>query len=353
MGTYFFVIIAFVMSVGTPNVSAELPDSPFVVDAQTGLSPDFCSLWDPDFGSRGGVCCNFPGGGRSRKGKRNFRGRGRCGSDRIRGDYCQDRTAEQILYTERVESGEIVDILTEIELDAQWKGKQDFCTVNNGFLAYGRPVLPTKKNRIQLRSPKRCTNFGSDPMVALLEWTGQQIAIQYPDQEGVKLTVGDVSAPRGGCLSGRGGRKGHASHTSGMDADLAFLEVYKNKPSPVNFGRKFQPDLNWWLVKQMFRNPYACIKAIFLDRRLISKLSKEARLDGSEEWPKWGDVQRFIRHVRGHRNHFHIRIGDGPGKPGCEADPEFESELEFEESEGDPESDTPDVGALDAEPKMR
>jgi hypothetical protein len=65
------------------------------------------------------------------------------------------------------------------------------------------------------------------------------------------------------------------------------------------------------------------VKVIFLDKRHIRKLVRAAAHD--EEWPA---LQRFIRHVRGHRDHLHVRVGDGPGAPGCNpgANPELEPE---------------------------
>ena len=84
------------------------------------------------------------------------------------------------------------------------------------------------------------------------------------------------------------------------------------KNSPDRFDRKFDARANWWLIKQFFNNPYACVRAIFLDRSLIRKLSKIAAND-----PEWYRVHGFIKHVKGHKNHLHIRVGTGPGEPGC------------------------------------
>jgi murein endopeptidase len=226
-------------------------------------------------------------------------------------------------------------------------GDQAYCTVNNGFLAHGRPVLPTPLNRIVLRSTDRCTNFGTDHMVGLFEWVGRQVAKQYSDEKtsGVRLVVGDVTAPRGGCLAGRNGPKGHASHTTGQDADVGFLTVHPGRESPLQFHTAFDAKANWWLIKQIFKNPYACVKVIFLDKKLIRKLGKAARAD--EDWNKYW---RFIRHMPSHKNHMHVRIGDGPGQPGCfpGANPEDETE-ELDGTDGAEEE--VDLEALDGSPK--
>ena len=162
-------------------------------------------------------------------------------------------------------------------------------------------------------------------MIAMLEWLGRKINAGYssPEVKGVQLLVGDISSPRGGCLAGRSGLRGHASHTSGQDVDLGFIMAYENKDSPDYFVKHFDGKPNWWFMKQLFQNPYACVKVVFLDRTHIRKLAQAAR--GDEDWLKYG---RFIRHVKGHNNHFHIRIGDGPGPAGCQSDahPELEPE---------------------------
>jgi murein endopeptidase len=187
-------------------------------------------------------------------------------------------------------------------------------------------------------------------MVGLLEWTGRQVGKQYsdPSYSGVRLVVGDISAPRGGCLAGRSGPRGHASHTTGQDADISFLVAHAGRNSPVPFHTEFDAKTNWWLIKQIFKNPYACVKVIFLDKKLIRKLGKFARNDA--DWTQYG---RFIRHMPAHQNHFHVRIGAGPGQAGCfpGANPEDESEESdgIEVFDGNEEIDGSSDDALDFE----
>jgi murein endopeptidase len=241
-------------------------------------------------------------------------------------------TPDQKEYRDAVASGKIPDALAYITQEMGRHGEQAFCTVNNGFLAYGRAVVPTEKNKLRLRTPWRCLDFGTDGMAGMLEWLGRQVAREYSGSEYSKsfLLIGDIAAPRGGCLWGRNGRRGHASHTSGQDADVGFLTVKPKQESPPNFHRQFDPKVSWWVVKQIFKNPFACVKVIFLDHRLISKLARHAK---KEKDPDWDLYHRFIRHMPSHRNHMHVRIGDGPGQPGCV--PGARPELEMEEDGGE------------------
>lgn len=304
----------------SPDVPCS-PSSEYVDLLEGGLSPAFCSEWNPDFVAAGHRCCSKPPV-RSRR-----RRAPRCAPERTKISYCDEMTADQLRYTELVKSGK-VDVLDLIQRDMGRRSPQSFCNVNNGFLAYGRRLIPTPENRIKLRYPERCTEFGTDGLVGMLEWTGRELKNRYSvlGRGNVHLIVGNLSAPRGGCLSGFSGRRGHASHTSGLDVDIAFLDEKTTLTEKIFFTHQFNTEANWWLIKKIFNNPYACVKAVFLDKRLIRKLARTV----ADEDPDWERYRPYIRHVRGHRNHFHIRVGTRPGQPGCSEDPE----QELEEEEG-------------------
>ena len=281
---------------------AQLEDDLRIAEDLNFGGDSFCSEWNPEYKFNGGHCC-----AKKKWGKKRAQ---RCPSQRKKSSFCDEMTDEQKQYTQGVVEGKYSDLLALIQQDKDRNMSQAICDANNGFLAFGRPVLSTSENRIKIRNPNRCTNFGTDPMVGMLEWTGKEVSKEFPEK--VKLLVGDVSAPRGGCL--RGARKGHASHTNGQDADIGFLVTKPGREEPDHFVglREFEPQTNWWFLKKIFKNPFACIKVIFLDQRLINKLYKVAHQD--EEWSLF---KKFIRHARGHYNHFHVRVGDAAGAPGC------------------------------------
>jgi murein endopeptidase len=305
------------------------PSAEALIDETGGAEVGFCAEWNPEFPFNGSRCCAPPP--RRRRGNR-------CLVPRRRASFCDERTEEQVEYAEAVASGRIPDALAVIADALERRPPQAYCGVNNGFLANGRPVIGTEQNRIVQKSPHRCSYYGTEGMAGLLEWLGRQVKQKYaePPYEKTKLVVGDISAPRGGCLSGPSGRKGHASHTNGQDADVGFLVAKPGRESPILFHNDFDVAANWWLVKNIFKNPYACVKVIFLDRRLISKLGKYASDD--EDWPAY---KRFLKHVRGHRNHFHVRVGDTPGLPGCSPDAHPELEEEEDSAEDPQQGDEP------------
>jgi murein endopeptidase len=285
-----------------------------VMPQDEDLPLDFCEEWNPEFISNDGHCCGRSTGysarGRGRK------TRPRCDVHRNRGSYCDEITDEQKEYI--ANAGKMGDLLEFLTAQVEHRPVQAYCSVNTGFLVHGRAIIPTSDNLIHIRSPQRCTYFATEPMVAMIDWLGHQVKKEfYADNPGIHVLLGDVAAPRGGCLAAMGGRRGHKSHTIGQDADIALLTPRGKQKSPDYFHRDLQPKPNWWFLKQIFNNPFVCIKVIFLDRRQINKIARVAYGD-----PEWDKVRRFIRHIPGHRDHFHVRIGDGPGQPGCAANPD-------------------------------
>jgi murein endopeptidase len=311
------------------DVSSGLVED-WVAPQNEAVPLDFCEEWNPEFQANDYRCCGRVTG-YSARGRRGRKSRPRCDVHRNRQSYCDEITPEQKEYIAGVNSGKIADLLEYLSAQVEHRPIQAYCSVNTGFLVHGRAIVPTSENLIKLRSPQRCTYFGTEPMVAMLEWLGRQVKKEiYPENPGIHILLGDVAAPRGGCLAAMGGRRGHKSHMVGQDADIGLLTPRGKKPSPDYFHRDLQAKPNWWFVKQIFQNPYACIKMIFLDRRQISKLARAAAGD-----PEWAHVRRFIRHFPGHRDHFHVRIGDGPGEPGCSPNANPDDELDEDESEAE------------------
>ena len=299
------------------------PESEFAETPEGGPDLSFCAQWNPEFDFRGHRCCSRPVVVRKKR-KDN-----RCAPTRIKATYCDEMTDEQRAYSEMAASGKLGDLITLISQDiSKRKSAQAFCSVDNGFLAGGRRVVPTSQNHLKLRSPEKCTDFGTDELVGALEWVGRKIGDRMPASGSAQthLMIGDMSAPRGGCISGRGGKRAHRSHTSGQDVDLGFLN-----PGDPDFEMRgrFDPANNWWFIKQLFSNPFVCVKRVFVDKKIIRRIASVAAHD-----PMWREVRPFLQHMKGHKNHFHLRVGQGPGQPGCPNDAFTDDEDEEESPNG-------------------
>jgi murein endopeptidase len=302
-------------SVGENDFEPDFPMSTFLQDSE-GMSADYCMEWNPEFAQSGFRCCADPlvatKGRRGRIGRPKLR---QCSPSRLKGRFCTEMTDDQKEYSDLARDGALGDLLVYLESQVKTGGGSvSHCGANNGFLVRGRQIIPTEQNRIRIRAPHRCAEFGTDRMALLMEWLGRQIDARYPRKEypTTQLVIADISAPRGGCLAGSRGRRGHASHTNGKDADIAFLWGDSKRNAPDGFHQVFHPESNWWMIKKIFENPYVCIQKIFVDRKWIKKISQQAGDD-----PTWALARKYVQHVKGHRQHYHIRIGDKPGAPGC------------------------------------
>ena len=94
------------------------------------------------------------------------------------------------------------------------------------------------------------------------------------------------------------------------------------------------------------------MKVVFLDKRHIKSLAKWALRNGhAAEWEK---IAPYIKHVRGHRNHIHVRVGDVPGGPGCIGhSSDLEDDEDAFEGEGSGETDgeaTDDLESVEQSP---
>lgn len=322
----------------SPEFQPSRPESTYL-STDDGVSLEFCEEWNPEFAAQGYQCCATKQFGSA--GKRRRRAAAQCAPGRNNYSRCSELEGPEMKatrdYIADIQTGvipaeSVLNILTQ---ESGRYGNQAMCSASTGFLAHGRPLVPTKANRIELRAPERCANFGTDALVGVMEYLGNEVSKEFsePEFEKSRIVVGDLSAPKGGCLAGRFNRRAHKSHTNGLDIDIAFFNPRAGHPPEERFTNTFYVSSNWWLLKKMVNNPFACVKNIFLDRKLIRQLECYANKD-----PDWKKIRSKLQHVRGHRNHFHIRVGSGPGEENCLKG----GELDLEDGDGGEEGEGED-----------
>lgn len=125
------------------------------------------------------------------------------------------------------------------------------------------------------------------------------------------VLVGNLSARAGGAL------EPHKSHQSGRDVDLSYITKWNGKEK-VSWQRvdasNLDAELTWRLLKLLTRE--ASVEVIYMDRSLQKLLFEHARRHGTirgGRLPDWLEVAgsskaALIRHVAGHRDHFHVRF---------------------------------------------
>lgn len=176
---------------------------------------------------------------------------------------------------------------------------------------------PLKKGPgLVLLEKSKGRQFAHPSLVLMLQRSAKQIA---RTTHGAKLVVADLSAERGGPLSG------HHSHQSGRDADVLFYaRDEKGKlVAPTKFvpygsdgkatdgsGLVFDDALNWQLVETMARDSRADIDMVFISRPLRARLLAFAAKKKRPQ--KYVDLvtKLFMQpeDAEPHNDHFHVRI---------------------------------------------
>lgn len=159
--------------------------------------------------------------------------------------------------------------------------------------------------------------YGTSELVALLERTARTIAARWPESQ---LSVGELSGPHGGKL------RGHRSHRSGRDVDVAFFmhdaEGHaSHMHSFVTFNRhgiaqrvrhklSFDDAKNWAVAATMLRDPEARVQHIFVAKHIRARLLLEGRRQGESDDFLRVAAAVMVQPKRGHKhaNHFHVRI---------------------------------------------
>lgn len=186
--------------------------------------------------------------------------------------------------------------------------------VRAGGISIGRPArgrlvrgveLPDRPDLYSRRKPDEV--FGSSHAITQL----MMAITRFRHETGFKrnISIGGISKPRGGRF------RPHKSHQSGRDIDirmplLASAEGKKNTSSA---------DIDWKMTWKLMHAFIVSgeVEYIFLEHGLQKKLYKAAREMGASKeelvgWIQWPNKAKtnkgVVRHVKGHRVHFHVRI---------------------------------------------
>ena len=204
---------------------------------------------------------------------------------------------------------------------------------NRGLLRFGMRVNDNKE--LQVKVGSLTTRHGTGELVRLVERAAREVAFRYPRS---RLTVGDLSRPRGGRFHP------HVSHQSGRDVDLGFY-MLNRQSTPVNehmFVRlnnkamgiyggtlyKFDAARNWALIESLLSHPTSDVQHIFVVNAVKWRLLRQAAKEGAnpEVLMRARRVISQPRHGAPHRSHFHVRIYCADDdRPMCKDRPPFHS----------------------------
>lgn len=182
----------------------------------------------------------------------------------------------------------------------------------SGCLAGGVALAPEGPGYQVIRL-SRGRNYGHPVLVSFLEDFGRRV-----ERQGLGTAlVGDMGQPRGGPLS-----YGHASHQSGLDADVwlrldlpAMTRGAREKLTEIRYvnyaGMTVVPtwsERQAALVRTAATDPR--VARIFVNPAIKRELCTAAT--GDRDW------LRKVRPWHGHDGHMHIRLSCPPGSPACE-----------------------------------
>jgi murein endopeptidase len=191
---------------------------------------------------------------------------------------------------------------SRIEADSASLGTLSIGTPWGGILLNGM-VMPAGPGWQVVNAAE---SLGTTETIAFIRAAVDKVDEIYPDSP--PIAIGDISNPRGGRLNR------HITHQAGRDVDFGFY--YKNgRGNWHTAGTAANLDVprNWALVRALL----LCtdVETILLDLRIqrllyahaLSIGEDKAWLDRVFRFVKGADEAR-IRHVAGHRTHYHVRF---------------------------------------------
>ena len=153
------------------------------------------------------------------------------------------------------------------------------------------------------------SGFGTDETVALVQWALAEVVGIYPNT--TPVIIGALSKPGGGPLPR------HRSHQSGRDIDIGYY-ASDNRALP-HFrdmsSDNIDIDKTWALIGALLHS--GRVHMIFMDYNLQALLYQYLHDEGTAErtlrrifqYPAGRNLRTgIIRHARGHRDHFHVRL---------------------------------------------
>jgi murein endopeptidase len=190
-------------------------------------------------------------------------------------------------------------------------------TASRGYLLNGvamKSQHPCLKIRVSAKNKR--AHYGTLALVEGLEQAACAVQRTWPGSE---LYAGDLSAETGGDL------RGHASHNSGRDADIAFYmrdaagrmaDSTRMLPIRPDGRAKWGGDVvfdiarNWALIEALLKNPRIQVQYLFVANHLRALLLAHAAQEGVSK-----DVLSHAKAVlkqpgdsSPHVEHFHLRI---------------------------------------------
>jgi penicillin-insensitive murein endopeptidase len=187
-------------------------------------------------------------------------------------------------------------------------------STNDGRLEDGCRIAPQGPGYVAVGERA----WGTDEMVAWLQWAAAQVATQFPGS--APLVVGALSAEQGGFI------RPHKSHQSGRDVDLGYFHTVRSQARrfELTTASNIDAEKTWALIEALLVTGEVSfvfmdydIQAVIYDA-LIDEGWPEQALEPIFQYPSPVNVAKgLIRHAKGHADHFHVRFRCAARDTGC------------------------------------
>ncbi len=169
----------------------------------------------------------------------------------------------------------------------------------------GAVPLPLAGEGFRVVRPERNRIFGHPELIDMIA----ELGVRLRERGLPGLSVGDLSQPRGGQTP-----SGHASHQTGLDADIWFVPPWIGRPLSMVDARRKRPSPLF--DDDIIRLLEQAASDARVDRIFINPVLKRAVCERAV-----GDVdRRWLQKLRpwyGHDDHFHVRMACPLDSPIC------------------------------------
>ncbi|HRK07092.1 MAG TPA: penicillin-insensitive murein endopeptidase [Pseudobdellovibrionaceae bacterium] len=204
------------------------------------------------------------------------------------------------------------------------EGGRSIGAIDAGRLENGTDLAALDRPYLNIVYPQRRSAFGSGMLVSLIDRVGAAVTQAWRTRDkNYRIQIGDLSKQRGGPFGS------HASHQSGLDADIPYFNTVNQGFQNMLDGqgrmrRDFDYEAHWEFFRAVHSqriiedgHETTVLNRIFVNPVIKTAFCNWAKENRILENERDRDIMRRIRPQGGHHHHFHLRVKCSPHYPAC------------------------------------
>jgi murein endopeptidase len=204
------------------------------------------------------------------------------------------------------------------------EGGRSIGAIDAGRLENGTDLAALDRPYLNIVYPQRRSAFGSGMLVSLIDRAGAAVTQAWRTRDkNYRIQIGDLSKQRGGPFGS------HASHQSGLDADIPYFNTINQGFQNMLDGqghmrRDFDYESHWEFFRAVHSqriiedgHDTTVLNRIFVNPVIKTAFCNWAKENRILENERDRDIMRRIRPQGGHHHHFHLRVKCSPHYPAC------------------------------------